>query len=61
MHLSKESVEEFRDIYEAEFGERLSFDEAKEQATWLLDFGLFVYNASRRLDEEQDKREENRL
>ena len=51
--LSKESVEEFRNIYEAEYGERLSFETARQYAIELLDFCLFVMKASREINTEQ--------
>ena len=36
--LSREAIEEFRDIYQEEFGERLSDDEVQEIAIRLLRF-----------------------
>ncbi len=58
MKLPNESIEEFREIHKAETGEWLSFKEAKERATRLLDFGLFVFTASKRIDEERRFRED---
>ena len=37
MNLPKESIEEFRDIYEAEYGERLSFEKAERMAKKTLE------------------------
>ena len=36
MKLSKESVQEFMDIYKAEFGAEISFEQAEEMGTELL-------------------------
>lgn len=38
MKLSSESVQEFIDIYKAEFGEDLTYDEAENMGSELLSF-----------------------
>jgi hypothetical protein len=56
MNLPKESIEEFRDIYEAEYGQRLSFEEAKKRAVGLLDFCLFVMETGKKIEDRERKR-----
>jgi len=37
MHLSKEAIEEFRQIYKQEFGEEISVEKADQLGTSLID------------------------
>ena len=48
MDLSDEDVKEFVDLWEAEFGERLSLDVGRTQAKRLLGFFVTLANANLR-------------
>lgn len=50
MDISKESLEEFKEIYYKEFGERLSDDEARESAINLLSFMKILIETDRKLN-----------
>lgn len=43
MHLDEVSLREFVEIWQEEFGETLSFDEAKHQASRLLELYALLY------------------
>jgi hypothetical protein len=43
MRLSKESIEEFREIYQREFGKNISDEEAQEMGQNLLSLFKIVY------------------
>jgi len=51
MQLSKEALEEFKRIYEAEFEEKISDQEATEKATRLINLMRVIY---RRLPEDSE-------
>lgn len=44
--ISKEHIQEFATIYETEFQETLSFDEAQKKATNILDFFIIFFHDS---------------
>ena len=43
MELSKQAIEEFREIYYKEYGEWLSYEEAERVATGLIELMSVVY------------------
>ncbi|MBU3922995.1 hypothetical protein KJ684_02035 [Patescibacteria group bacterium] len=56
MKLSKEAIDEYKDIYKKEFGEEISDEEAKEQGTKLLSLFKIIY---RPIPEDYDIESEN--
>jgi hypothetical protein len=44
-HLNRQAIDEFRDIYQEEFGQRLSDDEVQEIASRLLRFFGIVHRS----------------
>ncbi|MDB5244698.1 MAG: hypothetical protein JWN18_568 [Parcubacteria group bacterium] len=43
MPISKESLEEFREIYQKEFGRRISEEDSLEMATRLIKLYMIIY------------------
>jgi hypothetical protein len=43
MNLSREAIEEFKEIYRKEFGEELSDDEASQKANNLIELFEVIY------------------
>lgn len=52
--LSEESVEKFRELYRARFGEEISKDEAYERGTRLLNLVRLVYRPIPRADQNDE-------
>ena len=46
--LSREAIEEFKGIYQEEFGRDISDDEASEIGCWLLDFLKILLESNKR-------------
>jgi len=53
MQLSKEAIEEFKQIYKAEFGEEISDQEATEKAIRLINLIRVIY---RKIPEDKENR-----
>lgn len=54
MSLSKEAIEEYKQIYKKEFGEEISDQEAYEQGSRLIRLFEILYRADKRIKGEKN-------
>lgn len=60
MRLSKEAIEEFKEIYYQEFGERISDEEAQELGASLLSLFKIIYRPLPKADKLNDANESDK-
>jgi len=60
MRLSKEAIKEFKEIYNEEFGERISDKQAQEMGANLLSLFTIIYRPISKTDQSNDANESNK-
>ena len=60
MELSKDAIEEFKDIYYQEFGERISDKEVQEMGVNLLSLFEIIYRPISKFGEQNSKDKNNK-